>query len=84
MDGNDPSLRQTTKGFMMRKTDKGLPSDLFNGIQLRAAKKRTDVNWYPPASWYNNKSDVLEAIIATMKSQYGNFKSDYDDLFEGK
>ena len=68
---------------MMRKTDKGLPSDLFNGTQLRTAKKRTDVNWYPPASWYN-KSDVLEAIIATMKSQYGNFKSDYDDLFEGK
>ena len=61
-----------------------MPSDLFNGIQLRAAKKRTDVNWSPPASWYNNKSDVLEAIVATMKSQYGNFKSDYDDLFEGK
>ena len=60
-----------------------MPSDLFNGIQLRAAKKRTDVNWYPPASWYN-KSDVLEAIIATMKSRYGNFKSDYNDQFEGK
>ena len=61
-----------------------MPSDLFNGIQLRAAKKRTDVNWYPPASWYNNKSDVLEAIIATMKSRDGNFKSDYNDQFEGK
>ena len=57
---------------------------MFNGIQLRAAKKRTDVNWSPPASWYNNKADVLEAIIATMKSRYGNFKSDYDDQFEGK
>ena len=57
---------------------------MFNGIQLCAAKKRTDVNWYPPASWYNNKSDMLEAIIATIKSQYGNFKSDYDDPFEGK
>ena len=57
---------------------------MFNGIQLRAAKKRTDVNWYPPASWYNNKSDVLEAIIATMKSRYGNFKSDYNDQCEVK
>lgn len=84
VNGNDPSLRETTHGFMMSKTDRGLPSGLFHGIHLRTAQKRTDVSWYPTASWYNGKADVLESIIATMKSSYSNFKSDYDELFGDK
>ena len=78
--GGSKEMGITSKGLMMAFTDKGLPSDTFAGAVMKAAKKRTDVHWYPTASWFDGKESVFQQIISAMNNTYRTFTTDYDNI----
>ncbi|MBQ2398564.1 MAG: hypothetical protein II308_00660, partial [Muribaculaceae bacterium] len=75
-------VKKEKKGFMMTRSDSGLPADYFQGIRLKTAPKRDDVHWYPPIEWYDGNQEVHLRIIEEMGNAYRNFQSDYDKLFD--
>ena len=79
--GEDPSIRITTQGIMTSKSDIGFPADLVKGCVMKLAKKRNDIEWYPPMEWYGDGSNVYTLIKEEMMDAYKNFTSDYDRLF---
>ncbi|MDE6631151.1 MAG: hypothetical protein K2K11_07040, partial [Bacteroidales bacterium] len=78
--GDDPSLRETTGGFMISYTDRGAQPDTFEGARMKKTQKRNDVRWYPPQSWYKDK-ESYQQILDSMEASYRNGKSDYEELF---
>lgn len=48
---------------------------------MKLAKKRNDIEWYPPMEWYGDGSNVYTLIKKEMMDAYKNFASDYDRLF---
>lgn len=81
LDGGDERLRKTTKGFMMTKSDCGIPANYFQGVTFKPSEKRNDVYWYPPVEWYDNDQGTLDGIIESMSETYRTHKSDYDEMF---
>lgn len=81
LDGGDERLRETTKGFMMTKSDCGIPANYFQGVTFKPSQKRNDVYWYPPIEWYDNDQSSLNGIIESMTEAYRTHKSDYDEMF---
>lgn len=81
LDGGDERLRETTKGFMVSKSDCGIPANYFQGVTFKPSQKRDDVYWYPPVEWYDNDQDTLNGIIESMSEVYRTYKSDYDEMF---
>lgn len=79
--GEDPSIRITTQGIMTSMSDVGFPADLVKGCVMKLAKKRNDIEWYPPMEWYGDGSNVYTLIKEEMMDAYKNFTSDYDRLF---
>ena len=79
--GGSKELGITTKGLMASMTDKGLPADTFTGAIMKAAPKRSDVQWYPSADWYDGNDSMLRQIISAMNNSYRTFSTDYDNIF---
>ncbi|MGM9868445.1 MAG: WG repeat-containing protein [Sodaliphilus sp.] len=79
---DDKRLHETTRGFMMTKTDKGLPSEFFAGIHFAKAAKRNDVLWYPPMQWYDNKESIFNEAVNKLKEAYRTIQTDYDLLWK--
>lgn len=74
-------VQKRTKGLIVSSTDKGMPADYVQGVRMKPADKRTDVNWYPPMLWYDNNEGSLRRIVEQMGNIYRTFKTDYDELF---
>lgn len=77
----DKSVRQTTHGRFVTKTDKGLSHDFVAGVRMEPSQKRNDVQWYPPLLWYDGNETTLRAIIEQMGNAYRVYKSDYEEMF---
>ena len=60
--------------------DYGLPADLFSGCTLKVAKKRDDVNWYPPLEWAEGQSEYKDKV-EVMRQTYLHFITDCEKLF---
>ena len=82
VEAGSEKVKKEKKGFMMTRSDSGLPADYFQGIRLKTAPKRDDVHWYPPIEWYDGNQEVHLRIIEEMGNAYRNFQSDYDKLFD--
>ena len=48
---------------------------------MRKSERRTDIDWYPPLNWYDDDQSILNGIVNSMKYEYGNYKSEYDEIF---
>lgn len=81
LDGGDERLTKKSEGFLMTKHDSGIPADFFMGAKMRKSERRTDIDWYPPLNWYDDDQSILDGIINSMKYEYGNYKSEYDEIF---
>lgn len=81
LSADDKRNTKETKGFMMTMKDNGLPGNFFYGAEMKLSTKRNDVSWYPPLEWYDGQQSVLDQVISEMRSAYGSFQSDYDELF---
>lgn len=60
--------------------DFGIPADYFNGCNLKLAKKRDDVLWYPPLEWERTQ-EAYNKKVEKMKQTYSNFVTDCELLF---
>lgn len=78
--GGDKSIRNTTHGFMTSKSEAGYSHDTFQEAQMKKAKKRNDITWYPPENWGKSKSGYQE-LINNLNYNYRNAKSEYRQLF---
>lgn len=82
--GQDKSLmKHTPSKFPMLSGgfhDYGLPADLFSGCTLKVAKKRDDVNWYPPLEWAEGQSEYKDKV-EVMRQTYLHFITDCEKLF---
>ena len=65
----------------MKATDSGLPADLFQGAQMKVAKKRNDVYWYPSAKWYKDDENALKQAIENLGNMYRTLETEYDQMF---
>lgn len=81
LDAQNKELHKHTKGMIVSKTDKGMPSDYVQGVRMKPSQRRTDVSWYPPLLWYDNNESTLQGIIKQMGNSYRTYKSDYEVLF---
>ncbi len=81
VDSRSKEIRKETKGLIVTKVDKGLPTDLVKDVRMKPARKRTDVSWYPPIVWYDGNESSLRHAVEQMGNAYRSFKSDYDTLF---
>lgn len=75
--GGDPRLYEITRGLFVSKVDPGYSSNAFRGLRMNPAKQRKDLNWYPPASFYDNNESMLAAIVRRLGENYRSFTSDY-------
>lgn len=82
VDSRSKEIRKETKGLIVTKVDKGLPTDLVKDVRMKPARKRTDVSWYPPLVWYDGNESSLRHAVEQMGNAYRSFKSDYDTLFD--
>lgn len=81
VDSQSKEIRKVTKGLIVTKVDKGLPTDLVKDVRMKLAQKRTDVSWYPPLVWYDGNESSLRHAVEQMGNAYRSFKSDYYTLF---
>lgn len=81
LDGGDERLNKKREGFMMTKHDSGIPADFFTGAKMRKSERRTDIDWYPPLNWYDDDESILDGVMKSMQYEYGNYKSEYDQIF---
>lgn len=79
--GGDRSLCETTKGFFGTATDTGYKADTFTGIEMKKAAKRTDVDWFPPAEFFDGKEGLVQSALKALTNSYRNVRSNYYDLF---
>ncbi|MGM9862283.1 MAG: WG repeat-containing protein, partial [Muribaculaceae bacterium] len=77
LNADDSRLKKRSKGFMMDKTDNGLPPDFFAGVRFAKAPKRTDVQWYPPALWYDDNQSIFDDVINALREAYRTYQSAY-------
>lgn len=78
--GGDPRLFTYSRGLFTRKVDPGYSVNAFKGIRMNPAEKRSDISWYPPASFYDNNPTVLESVVRRLGQNYHDYKSDYQRL----
>lgn len=81
INSGDKRLSIKKTGLFSNSTDYGLPDDMFEGVELKAAQKRNDIIWYPPVEWYNGQQSILERIVNEMGIMYRTHKTDYDQIF---
>lgn len=81
--GGANELTNTKKGAFAKHKETGYPADMFEGVRMKTSPRRNDVLWYPPQSWFDNKT-LLEKTIESMQEGYQKAKSDYEQIFEKK
>lgn len=79
--GGDESVENVKKGIFVSTIEKGWPADTYQGIVLKPASKRNDVEWYTPKEWYSNPN-IYQAIMESMRNSYGSFQTDIEALFK--
>ena len=77
----DKRLEEKQQGVFVKATDSGLPADLFQGAQMKVAKKRNDVYWYPSAKWYKDDENALKQAIENLGNMYRTLETEYDQMF---
>ena len=79
----DPSFHKSMGGFFVKRVDKGLPADFFNGIKMKTGQKRA-VMWQPDESFFNSNQSRMTKVAASLGEMYreavsGNKRlSEYD------
>lgn len=77
----DERLAEKHQGAFLTATDKGLPADLFEGAQMKVAKKRNDVHWYPSAKWYKDDENAMKQGVENLGNMYRTLETEYDRMF---
>lgn len=62
---DDPSFNRPLGGFFFKRVDKGLPADMFNGLELRKTGKKS-VKWEPDAGFYGGNQPVMESFSSQL------------------
>lgn len=78
--GGSKELTDKRKGAFATYYDSGYDAGMFDGLRMKSSVRRSDVQWYPPQSWFDNQS-VFEKTINAIRGGYGSAKSDYERIF---
>lgn len=82
---DDDRLRSKPKtagwGFFPQKDPEGLMMPwLFSGCRMKPAEKRDDVQWTPPADWFESRN-LFEAVCKRIGEFMGGMKTDYETFW---
>lgn len=75
MSADDPSFQLPLGGFFIKRVDKGLGADFFNGVELRTTSPR-DVKWEPDAAFYGGNGTFMTRFAAALGEIYRNSVAD--------
>ena len=82
---DDDRLRSKPKsagwGFFPQKDPEGLIMPwIFSGCRMKPAEKRDDVQWTPPADWFESRN-LFEAACKRLGEFMGGMKTDYETFW---